>query len=485
MKLNDPSLLREACYVNGEWLTAASAIEVTNPFDGSVVGRVPKFGRAETEKAIKAAAAAWPSWRGRTPKARAAVLRAWHDLICKHVDDLAVIMTLEQGKPLAEAKAEILMGAGYVEWFAEECRRVYGDVIPSPWAGARQPVTVYQSIGVSAAITPWNFPSAMITRKASPALAAGCPVIIKPASATPFSALAMAVLAERAGFPAGVFNIVTGGAGDIGGALTASPDVRALSFTGSTEVGKDLMAACSATMKKLGLELGGNAPFVVFDDADLNHLEASFPASKFRNAGQVCISPNRMLVQRGVYDEFLRRLTNAAAGMRLGSGLDAATTMGPMINEDAVRHMEELVADATARGARLLHGGKRPAGLPGCFFEPTVLADVTPGMRVFREEIFGPIAGVMPFADEAEAVRLANDTPHGLASYLFSRDIGRVWRMANAIEAGMVAVNEVALASGEVPFGGIKESGLGREGGKPGIEEYLEMKLIMLGGLDR
>lgn len=480
MKLKDQKLFREACYVNGAWVTTPATIAVTNPFDDSSLGTVPKFGRPETEKAIAAATAAWPAWRDRTAKERAACLHKWHDLIVANIDDLAMILTTEQGKPLAESKGEILNGASYINWFAEECRRAYGEIIPSPWSG-KQPIVTRQSIGVAAAITPWNFPSSMLTRKASPALAAGCPVIIKPATATPYSALALAELAERAGFPAGVVNVITGDANAIGNAFAESRDVRALSFTGSTVVGKQLMALCAGTVKKLALELGGNAPYLVFDDANIDHAAASTMGCKFRNSGQTCICANRILVQDKVHDEYVEKLLKKVAEIKLGNGLDAEVTQGPMINHKAVAQMEEFVADAVQKGAKVLCGGKRA---DNGFFEPTVLVNVTTDMKVFREEIFGPIAPVLRFKDEKEAVSMANDTEYGLASYVFARDIGRIWRVSQALEYGLVGVNEVALASGELPFGGIKESGLGREGGRPGLEEFMEIKYTLLGGLD-
>ncbi len=483
MKLTDPLLFRQACYVNGDWLSCKATLAVTNPFDGSALGSVPKFGRAEAEDAIAKAQAAWPLWRGKTAKQRADILRAWSRLILEHIDDLARILTLEQGKPLAEAKAEIAGGADYVEWAAEEGRRAYGEVIPSKRPGM-QPITIRQPIGVVAAITPWNFPSSMITRKAAPALAAGCPVIIKPASATPFSAFALAELAERAGFPAGVLNVITGDSSAIGDAFAKSPAVRGLSFTGSTSVGKELMARCSATMKKLGMELGGNAPYLVFDDADLDLAANLVPGCKFRNNGQTCVCANRLLVQDSVHDEFVKRALAAVQKMRLGNGLEEGVTTGPLISPKVVKDMETLVKDAVKQGARVLCGGK-PSPLGGGFFEPTILVDVTPEMRVFREEIFGPIAPVLRFADEDEAIRLANDTEYGLASYLFSRDVGRIWRVASALEYGMVGVNETALATGEAPFGGVKESGLGREGGRQGLDEFMEYKYILLGDLAR
>lgn len=483
MQLKNSSLFRQACYVNGAWIESAQTMSVKNPFDCSEIGTVPRFAHAETEKTIAAARDAWPSWREITANERAAYLHKWCDLILENLDDLAAILTIEQGKPLAESRGEVSGGAAYVRWFAEEARRTYGDIIPTPWAG-RQPITTHQSIGVAAAITPWNFPSAMITRKASPALAAGCPVILKPASATPYSALALAVLAEQAGFPPGVFNVITGDAAAIGTALAGSSHVRALSFTGSTAVGKNLMVLCAETVKKLSLELGGNAPYIVFDDADIDRAAELTVGCKFRNSGQTCICANRLLVQNSVCDVYLEKLLRHVALLKLGNGLRGETSQGPLINQSAVAQMEAFVADAVQKGAKLLCGGK-PAGEKGTFFEPTVLDRVTPQMRVFREEIFGPIASVARFDTEEEAVALANDTEYGLAAYMFTKDLGRTWRVSQALEYGMVGVNEIALASSEVPFGGVKESGLGREGGKAGMDEFMEVKYTLLGCLSK
>lgn len=482
MKLNDVSLFKQACYVNGEWVTSEATLTVTNPYDGSTIGTVPKFGRSETEKTIAAAHAAWPAWRAKTAKERCVILHKWHDLIVANIDDLATILSTEQGKPLAESRGEILNGCSYIDWFAEECRRAYGEIIPSPWPG-KQPIATRQSVGVAAAITPWNFPSSMITRKAAPALAAGCPVVLKPATATPYSAFALAVLAERAGFPAGVFSVITGDSAAIGSTFASSHAVRALSFTGSTAVGKQLMSECAQTVKKLGLELGGNAPYLVFDDADIDHAVESTMGCKFRNAGQTCICANRILVQKGVYEQYAEKLVRKVQGMVLGNGLEQGVTQGPMIDAKSVANLEALVADAVAKGAKVLCGGKRTGKL-GNFFEPTVLGGVTPDMRVFKEEIFGPVAPLVSFATEDEAIAMANDTEFGLASYVFARDIGRIWRVSQALEYGLVGVNDVALASGELPFGGVKESGLGREGGRAGLEEFLEIKYTLLGRLD-
>jgi len=482
-RLKDRLLFRQQCHVDGEWIAADSGatLDVTNPSTGERLGGVPRLGAAETRRAIRAAAAAWPAWRARTAKERGALLRRWFDLLLAHQDDLAAILTLEQGKPLAEARGEILYGASFIEWFAEEGKRVYGDTIPQPTAGRRIVVT-REPIGVVAAITPWNFPNAMITRKVGPALAAGCTVVLKPASQTPFSALALAVLAERAGLPKGVFNVVTGSAQAIAGELTASPSVRKLSFTGSTEVGKTLMAQCAGTLKKLSLELGGNAPFIVFADADLDAAIAGAIASKFRNNGQTCVCTNRLLLQNAIHDEFAERLVRAASQLAVADGFAQGAQQGPLIDMAALENIEALVADALAKGARLLLGGKRHA-LGGTFFEPTVLADVTTDMRIAREEAFGPIAPLFRFATEQEAIQLANDTDFGLASYVYTRDNARVWRMSEALEYGMVGVNEGLISTEVAPFGGVKHSGLGREGSRYGIDDYLEMKYVCIGGI--
>ena len=483
LKLNDPGLLADRCLIGGEWCAAddGATLAVTNPATGAVLARVPKMGRAETRRALEAAEAAWPAWRHRTAKERAVILRRWFDLVTAHADDLAVILTAEQGKPLAEAKGEILYGASYLEWFAEEAKRVYGDTIPAPGADRRIVVTK-EPIGVCAAVTPWNFPNAMITRKVGPALAAGCPIVLKPASQTPLSALALAVLAERAGVPAGVFSVITGAAGEIGAELTGSAIVRKFSFTGSTEVGRQLIAQCAGTVKKVSMELGGNAPFIVFDDADLDAAVEGALASKYRNAGQTCVCANRLYVQAGVYEAFAAKLAAAVAGLKVGDGFEAGVTQGPLIDEAAVRKVEEHVADALAHGAQLLAGGRRHA-LGGTFFEPTVLTGVTQSMRVAREETFGPLAPLFRFETEAEVIAMANATEFGLASYFYSRDIGRVWRVAEGLEYGMVAVNSGLLSNEMAPFGGVKQSGLGREGSRYGIEDYLEIKYLLLGGL--
>ncbi len=483
MQLNDPQLLRAAAYIDGAWLAADAGGEVvvTNPATGDAIARVPDMGAAETRRAIEAADRAWGAWRAKSGKERAAVLRRWFDLIVANADDLALLMTTEQGKPLAEARGEVLYAASFVEWFAEEAKRVYGDVIPAPTPDRRL-VVLKQPIGVAAAITPWNFPAAMITRKVAPALAAGCPVIVKPAEQTPLTALALTVLAERAGFPAGVFNIVTGSAESapkIGGELTGNPLVRKLSFTGSTEVGRLLMAQCAPTIKKVSLELGGNAPFIVFDDADLDAAVEGAMASKYRNTGQTCVCANRLLVQDGVYEAFAAKLSEKVKAMRVGAGTEAGVSQGPLIDAAALQKVEEHVADAVARGARVLTGGRRHAR-GGTFYEPTVLADVTADMRCAREETFGPVAPLFRFKDEADAVALANATEYGLASYFYAKDMARVWRVAEALDYGMVGINVGIIANEVGPFGGVKQSGLGREGSKYGIEEYLEIKYLCM-----
>ncbi|MCK0505371.1 NADP-dependent succinate-semialdehyde dehydrogenase [Aromatoleum anaerobium] len=483
LNLKDAALFRQQCYIDGAWQDAdnGESQPVRNPSTGEVLGTTPRMGAAETRRAILAAEAAWPAWRAKTAKERAGLLRKWYDLMLAHQDDLAAILTAEQGKPFAEARGEILYGASFIEWFAEEAKRIYGDTIPEPVAGRRL-VVIKQPVGVVAAITPWNFPNAMITRKVGPALAAGCTVVVKPASQTPYSALALAELAERAGIPRGVFNVVTGSARAIGGELTANPAVRKLSFTGSTEIGQELMAQCAATIKKISLELGGNAPFIVFDDADLDAAVAGAIASKFRNTGQTCVCTNRLLVQAGVYDEFARRLSDAVSRLKVADGFDPDAQQGPLIDQAAVDKVEAHIADAVSKGARVLVGGKRHAR-GGTFFEPTVLADVTTGMAVAREETFGPVAPLFRFETEEEAIRMANDTEFGLASYFYSRDIGRVWRVAGALEYGMVGINEGLISTEVAPFGGVKHSGLGREGSKYGIDEYLEMKYLCMGGI--
>lgn len=484
LDLSDETLLSERCYIDGEWVEADSGARfaVRDPATGEPLGTVPELGAAETRRAIEAAERAYPEWRRRTAKARSAPLQRWCALLYEHRGDLALLMTREQGKPLAEAASEVAYAASFIEWFAEEGRRVYGDLIPAPAADQRLAVT-REPVGVCAAITPWNFPAAMITRKVAPALAAGCTVVVKPAEATPFTALALAVLAERAGLPAGVLNVVTGAPAAIGAELCAHPTVRKLSFTGSTAVGRKLMAQCAGTVKRLSLELGGNAPLIVFDDADLEAAVQGAMDSKFRNSGQTCVCANRILVQSGVYDAFAERLAEAVGReLRVGSGLEPGVQQGPLINEAAVAKVERHIADACTKGARVLAGGERHA-LGGCFFQPTVLADVTPEMAMAGEETFGPVAPLFRFETEAEAIRLANDTEYGLAAYFFSRDVARVWRVAEALEYGMIGINTGLMSAAEAPFGGMKSSGLGREGSKYGIEEYLETKYLCFGGI--
>lgn len=482
--LSDPRLFRQRCYVNGEWTEAENSgtVPVTNPADREVVGSVPDCGAAETRSALQAAEAALPGWRALPARERGAKLRTWFDLMMANHDDLALIMTTEQGKPLPESRGEIAYAASFIEWFAEEGRRAYGDVIPQHQADKRI-VVIKQPIGVCVAITPWNFPAAMITRKAGAALAAGCTMVVKPALETPYSALALCELADRAGIPPGVLSVVTGDAKAIGGEMTSSPIVRKLSFTGSTAVGKLLMEQCASTVKKVSLELGGNAPFLVFDDADLDAAVEGAIASKYRNAGQTCVCTNRFLVQDGIYEEFARKLADAVRGqLKVGNGLDAGVAQGPLINEAAVEKVESQIADALSKGAKVAAGGARHA-LGGTFFQPTVLTDVTPAMAVAHEETFGPVAPLFRFETEEEAVQMANDTEYGLASYLYSRDISRVWRIAEALEYGMVGINTGLISTAIAPFGGVKSSGIGREGSKYGIEEYLEIKYLCIGGI--
>lgn len=483
MQLKNASLFRQKCYLGGVWLDADSGetIAVSNPATGETLGSVPKMGSTEARRAIEAADRAYPEWRSKTAKERSAILRLWNELILENAEDIAILMTSEQGKPLAEALGEVAYAASFIEWFAEEGKRVYGDTIPSPNPDWRI-VVIKEPVGVTAAVTPWNFPAAMIARKVGPALAAGCPMVAKPASATPFTALALAELAERAGVPAGVFSVITGGASAIGKELTTNPLVRKFSFTGSTEVGKKLIKQCAGTVKKMSMELGGNAPFIVFDDADLDAAVAGAVASKYRNMGQTCVCANRILVQGGVYDEFVAKLSHAVSALKVGNGLDAGVNQGPLIDSAAVEKVEEHIADALAKGARVVIGGNRHE-LGGTYFQPTVLADVTIDMKVSREETFGPVAPLFRFKTENEAVQMANDTEFGLASYFYSRDTGRIWRVSEGLEYGMVAINSGILSAAEAPFGGVKESGIGREGSKYGIDEFVEVKYLCMGGI--
>jgi len=484
IELSDGELFRKQCYVNGHWVDAedGGTIPVDDPATGQSLGTVPSLTATDVTRAVEAAHQAYPAWRDKTAKERAVLLRKWYELILAHQEDLAQLMTAEQGKPLVESRGEIAYAASFIEWFAEEGKRVYGDVIPSHLSDRRL-VVIKEPIGVVAAITPWNFPAAMITRKVGPALAAGCTAVIKPASQTPYSALALCVLAERAGIPAGVVNAVTGSATVVGSVLTSHSDVRKLSFTGSTEVGKTLMKQCADSVKKVSMELGGNAPFIVFDDADLGAAITGVLASKYRNTGQTCVCANRILVQEGIYDVFASRLAAAVASLTVGNGREEGVTQGPLIDANALHKVERLVANAVESGARVVSGGHRHA-LGGTYYEPTVLADVTDEMEIAREEIFGPVAPLYRFHSEAEAVAMANDTPYGLAAYFYSRDIGRCWRIAEQLEYGIVGVNEGIISTEVAPFGGMKESGVGREGSKYGIEEYIEMKYLCLGGIE-
>jgi succinate-semialdehyde dehydrogenase/glutarate-semialdehyde dehydrogenase len=483
ISLKDPKLFREQCYIDGEWKSADSgnSIKVNNPATGEIIGAVPDMGAAEAKRAVEAADKAWPAWRAKTAKERAVILRKWYDLMMASQDDLGLLLTTEQGKPLPEAKGEIAYGASFIEWFAEEGKRIYGDVIPQHQSDKRI-LVLKQPIGVCAMITPWNFPNAMITRKAGPALAAGCTVVLKPASQTPFSALALAELAERAGIPKGVFNVITGNSRAIGGELTANPTVRKLSFTGSTETGRVLMRQSADTIKKLSLELGGNAPFIVFDDADIDAAVDGAIASKYRNAGQTCVCANRIYVQDSVYDEFAQKLAKKVEAFKVGRGTEAGVVIGPLIDEPGLKKVEQHVADAIAKGAKVMLGGKRHK-LGGLFFEPTILTGVTQAMKVSREETFGPVAPLFRFKTDAEAIAMVNDTEFGLAGYFYSRDVGRVFRIAEEMETGMVCVNSGILSTEIAPFGGVKQSGLGREGSKYGIEEYLEVKYLLIGGI--
>jgi succinate-semialdehyde dehydrogenase/glutarate-semialdehyde dehydrogenase len=483
LPIKDNSLFRQQCFIDGKWVDADSGktIDVTNPATGEILGTIPNMGAAETKRAIEAAEKSWAAWRAKTAKERAVILRNLFNLMMENQDDLAILMTAEQGKPLAESKGEIAYAASFIEWFAEEGKRTYGETIPT-FASDKRVLVQKEPVGVVAAITPWNFPAAMITRKAGPALAAGCPIVIKPATQTPFSALALAELAQRAGIPAGVFNVLTGSAREIGGEMTSNPIVRKLTFTGSTEVGKTLLAQCAQTIKKTSMELGGNAPFIVFDDADLDAAVQGAIASKYRNTGQTCVCANRLLVQDGVYDAFAAKLAAAVGKLKVGDGLKGETQQGPLIDEKAVAKVEEHIADAVKKGARIIAGGKRHA-LGGTFFEPTILADVTPAMAVAKEETFGPVAPLFRFKTEDEAIKMSNDTEFGLAAYFYSRDIGRIWKVAEGIEYGMVGINTGLISTEVAPFGGVKESGLGREGSKYGIEDYLVVKYLCLGGI--
>jgi succinate-semialdehyde dehydrogenase/glutarate-semialdehyde dehydrogenase len=476
--LANPALFRQQAYVNGKWIVTDANFPVINPATGETLGSVPKLGREAVRQAITSAEVVLPDWRGLLAKERAAILRRWHGLMLEHADDLARIITLEQGKPLAEARGEVVYAAAFLEWFGEEAKRVYGAVIPSPWS-ERRIVTLKQPIGVAALITPWNFPAAMLTRKAGAAMAAGCTVLAKPASKTPFTALALAYLAELAGVPAGVLNVLTGDAELIGEEFTRDPRVRKLSFTGSTETGKRLMAACAETLKSMSLELGGNAPFIVFDDADLDAAVDGALASKYRNAGQTCVCANRLMVQASIYDAFVEKLVAAVNRLNVGNGLDAGVQQGPLVNVAALEKVERQIQAAVAQGARVACGGARHA-LGGSFFQPTVLANVSADMQVCRMETFGPVAPVIRFQTEAEAIHLANDTEYGLAAYFFTRDMARTWRVAEALEYGMVGVNAGVISTEVAPFGGVKQSGLGREGGAEGIEAYLETKYLCM-----
>ena len=483
MNLKDPSLFRQQCYVDGAWVDAddGGTIEVDNPADNSVVGTIPKMGAAETRRAIEAANDAYPDWRARTGKERAAILRKWYELVMENQEDLAVLMTTEQGKPLAESMGEIVYGASFIEWFAEEAKRIYGDTIPQHQHDKRI-VVIKEPVGVVASITPWNFPNAMITRKCAPALAAGCTVVAKPATQTPYSAFALAELAERAGIPKGVLNIVSGASSEIGGEMTSNPIVRKLSFTGSTEIGKLLMEQCAGTVKKMSMELGGNAPFIVFDDADIDSAIVGAMQSKYRNAGQTCVCANRIFAQDGIYDRFTGKLAEASAALKVGNGLEEGISTGPLIDIRAVEKVETHIQDAVAKGARVVVGGGRHSN-GGNFFEPTVLADVTPEMIVSKEETFGPLAPVYRFETDEDVVKMANDTEFGLAAYFYTRDVGRVWKVAEQLEYGIVGINSGIISTEIAPFGGMKESGIGREGSKYGIDEFVEVKYLCMGDI--
>ncbi len=481
LQLSDSTLLKAQCLVDGKWISAADGktIAVHNPATTALIAQVPMLGQNETETAIAAAERAFIDWKARTAEQRAAILGKWFELVMQHQEDLALIMTAEQGKPLAEARGEIAYAASYIQWFAQEAQRIYGSMVPSPWVGKRLVVTK-EPVGVCAAITPWNFPAAMITRKVAPALAAGCTIIVKPAQQTPLSALALAELAQRAGVPAGVFSVLTGSSRAIGGVLTASSTVRKLTFTGSTEVGRVLAEQCAPTLKKMSLELGGNAPFIVFDDANLDAAVEGVMASKYRNTGQTCVCANRLLVQDTVYDAFMAKLTIAVAALKIGNGAEDGVTQGPLIDDAAVDKVSELVQDALYKGAKIITGGKR-SSLGYSFYEPTILGDVQSGMRIAKEEVFGPVAPVFRFKTEEEAIHMANDTEFGLAAYFYARDLGRVWRVGEALEYGMVGINSGIISTAVAPFGGVKQSGIGREGGATGIEEYVDTKYLCMG----
>lgn len=485
MTIQNFKLFRDKCYINGEWVEANSkdTISVNNPATLKEIGTVPKCGKEETKNAIDAANAAWPQWKSTSARERSNILRKWFDLIISNKEELAQIMTIEQGKPINESRGEIVYGASFIEWFAEEAKRVYGDTIPDPLTD-RRIVVLKQPVGVVASITPWNFPNAMITRKCAPALAVGCPVVIKPASQTPYSALALAALAEEAGFPKGTLNVITGKASEIGDELATNPIIRKLSFTGSTEIGKVLMAKCAGTVKKVSMELGGHAPFIVFDDANIDDAVAGAMQSKFRNTGQTCVCANRVYVQEKVYDEFCKKFVEAVSKMKVGDGLEEDVTSGPLIDENSLNKVEEHVQDAVQMGAKVAIGGSKHS-LGMNFYQPTILTDVTPQAKITFEETFGPVAPVYKFKDENEVIELANNSPFGLASYFYSRDIGRVWRVAEALEYGMVGVNTGLTSKAEAPFGGIKESGLGREGSKYGIDDFIEIKYVNMSGLDK
>lgn len=483
--LTDKDLLKTGAYINGQWVASdgGDTLDVINPANGEVIAQVASCGTDETRRAIEAAQVAQIGW-SRTPiKERSAILRRWFNLMMENQEDLAQILTAEQGKPLAEARGEIAYGASYIEWFSEECKRIYGDTIPHA-SNDKRLVVIRQPVGVVACITPWNFPNAMLTRKIAPALAAGCTVVCKPANATPLSAYAFAELAERAGVPAGVINLVTGRTPEIGKELTSNPIVRKLTFTGSTPVGKQLMAECAMTVKRTSMELGGNAPFIIFDDADLDAALAGVMASKYRNSGQTCVCANRILIQEGVYDAFAEKLAQAVKGLKVGDGADEGVTIGPLINEGAADDVMDFVDDAVSKGADVLAGGQRSA-MGACFIEPTILTNVSEDMRVFKEEIFGPIAPLFSFSTEEEAIAMANDTEFGLACYFYSRDIGRVWRVGEGLEYGIVGINEGIISNEMAPFGGVKESGQGREGSKYGLDDYLEIKYMCMGGIDQ